>query len=151
VERFVGKVESPDGGSTAFVRVPPDVAARLGPAKRPPVTATLKGYAYRTTIAVYGGEPLLGVRREIREAAGIVLDESIEITLELDTAARTVEPPPELVDAFDREPELRLGFEALAFTDRKELAESITSAKRDATRQARVERALERLRSGRPA
>ena len=144
----MGKVESPDGGSTAFVRLPHSVVSHFGSGKRRPVRTTLKGYAYSTTIAIYGGESYIGVRREIREAAGIVLDESIEITVELDAAERTVEPPPELVAAFDREPDLRLAFEALSYTDRRELAESITSAKRETTRQTRVERALDQLRQG---
>jgi hypothetical protein len=144
--RFVGQVETPDGGSSAYVRLPADVVSSLGPAKRPPVVVTLNGYTYRTTVALYGGQSLLGVRREIRDAAGIAFDEPIEISVEVDTAERTVDVPPPLVDAFDAEPELRRAFERLSYTERKELVESIVNAKREETRHTRLARAIERLR-----
>src|ERR1700736_3476131 len=54
-----------------FIRVPPEVMTALGDKKRLPVKVTINGSTYRTTVAVYGGKFYLGVRREIREAAGV--------------------------------------------------------------------------------
>jgi hypothetical protein len=147
VPSFIGKVESPDGqGTQSFLELPPELVAALGRGKKPPIRLTLKGYTYRTTVAVYGGQYLVPVRREVREAAGIVFDEPIEVTVELDIDERTVDVPPELLSAFEVEPKLHAVFDGLSFTARKELVESITQAKRDETRRRRLAQALEQLR-----
>ena len=50
------------GGKTATgIRVPAEVVEALGKGKRPPILVTINGYTYRNTIAVYGGEYLVGV------------------------------------------------------------------------------------------
>jgi hypothetical protein len=69
---FVGKMESPDGnGTSSFIEIPAEIVAELGAGKtKPPVRVTLNGYTYPTTVAVYGGQYLVGVRREVREIPG---------------------------------------------------------------------------------
>jgi Bacteriocin-protection, YdeI or OmpD-Associated/Domain of unknown function (DUF1905) len=147
VPTFVGRVESPDGkGAQSFVELPPELVAGLGRGKKPPIKLTLKSYTYRTTVAVYGGQYLVPVRREVREAAGIIFDEPIEITVELDKDERTVDIPSQLTAAFEADPELRRAFDRLAFTARKELVGSLVTPKREDTRRRNLERALERLR-----
>jgi uncharacterized protein YdeI (YjbR/CyaY-like superfamily) len=49
--------------------------------------------------------------------------------------------------AFAEHPDLRARFDALAFTRRRELADPVAEARRQETRAARVERALDRLRA----
>jgi hypothetical protein len=147
VPTFTGKVVSPDGqGSQSFIELPVELVEKLGRGKRPRIKVTLKDYTLRTTVAVYGGQYFVGVRREVREAAGIVFDEPIEITVELDTDERTVDVPPDLLASFETDPSLRTAFDRLSFTARKEMAESITGAKRDDTRRRRLEQALAQLR-----
>lgn len=64
---FVAAVESPEGtGATSFLEIPPAVVTALGTGKRPKVVVNLNGYTYRTTIAVYGGQFYVPVRREVR-------------------------------------------------------------------------------------
>ena len=59
------------GGKTATgMRMPPEVVEELGAGKRPPVKVTINGYTYRSTIAVMGGEFMLGVSAEVRERGG---------------------------------------------------------------------------------
>jgi hypothetical protein len=147
VPTFTGKVVSPDGqGSQSFIELPAELVEKLGRGKKPPVKVTMKGYTLRTTVAVYGGQYFVGVRREVREAAGIVFDEPIEITVELDSDERTVDIPPDLFAVFEADPSLRSAFDRLSFTARREMAESISGAKREETRRQRLERALAQLR-----
>ena len=41
------------GGKTATgIEVPPEVVASMGTSKKPPVSVTIKGYSYRSTVAV---------------------------------------------------------------------------------------------------
>jgi Bacteriocin-protection, YdeI or OmpD-Associated/Domain of unknown function (DUF1905) len=137
-----------EGGDRPLVAIPFDVREAYGEA-RPPVRGTVNGHPFRTTVAVYGGVPYLGFRREVRDAAGIDLGQPVTIELERDDAPREVEPPPELAAALAADPAAAAAWEKLSFTHRREHAEAIEDAKREETRQRRVEKALEMLRGGR--
>lgn len=136
-----------ENGGT-FVEVPPDILAALGARKRPAVRVLINGVELRTTIAVYGGQSYIGVRRDIREAAEVAPGEAIEVSVELDDQPRTVELPDDLAAALDAEPEARRIFEGLSFTNRKEYVEWVKAAKRPATRQKRVTEAPNLLKNG---
>jgi uncharacterized protein YdeI (YjbR/CyaY-like superfamily) len=72
----------------------------------------------------------------------------VEVTGELDTAPRGVEVPQALASALAANPDAGAAFERLAFTHRKEYARWIAEARRDETRDRRVQQALEMLRTG---
>jgi len=73
--RFECRLESDQ--EACFIRVPPEVLTTLGQRKRAPVKVTINAYTYRTTIAVYGGKSYIGVRREVREAAGVAAGDQL--------------------------------------------------------------------------
>ena len=135
---------NPDG--VLLVEVPAGVVAALGQKKRVPVTVTLNGVSYRSTIAVYGGRFYLPARREIREAAKLAAGERAHVTLEADTAARTVAVPSDLGRAL-ASAKLRPAFDALSFTRRREHVEAVTGAKRPETRSARIAKVVSALRA----
>jgi hypothetical protein len=60
--RFQAVLEANDATSV-FVVLPPKIVAALGPRKRVPVRVTINNYTYPTTVAVYGGQSLLGFDR----------------------------------------------------------------------------------------
>jgi hypothetical protein len=134
----------PDG--VLLIEVPARVMAALGEKKRIPVNVTLNGVVYRSTIAVYGGKFFVPARKEIRDAAKLAPGERAHMTLETDTAARTVMVPSDLARAL-ASAKLRPAFDALSFTRRKEHVEAVTEAKRPETRVARIERVVKTLRS----
>ena len=117
---------------------------------RAPVRVTIGGFAFRTTVAVYGGRGLVGLNKANREGAGVAAGDRVTVEIALDTDPREVEVPPELARALEGEPALRAFFDGLSYTHRREYAEWITEAKRDETRRRRVERAVEMLREGVP-
>ena len=80
----------PDPGDVLLIEVPARVVAALSDKKRVPVNVTLNGVRYRSTIAVYGGKFYLPARKEVREAAKLAPGKRAHVTLEADTAARTV-------------------------------------------------------------
>ncbi|MDQ6691693.1 MAG: DUF1905 domain-containing protein, partial [Candidatus Dormibacteraeota bacterium] len=59
-----------NGKTACGIVVPEEVIASLGSSRRPAVRVTIKGYTYRTTVAHMGGEFLVGVSAERREARG---------------------------------------------------------------------------------
>jgi hypothetical protein len=139
-------VVHPDPDGVLLIEVPANVMAALSEKKRIPVNVTLNGISYRSTIAVYGGRFYVPARKEIREAAKLAAGRRVHVTLEADTAARTVMVPSDLARALASE-KLRPAFDALSFTRRKEHVASVTEAKRPETRAARVAKVVKSLRS----
>jgi Bacteriocin-protection, YdeI or OmpD-Associated/Domain of unknown function (DUF1905) len=138
----------PRGNACAVVLDDEQVAAVGEGAKRFPVVATVNGHTWRTSVARMGGEFLLGLNREVREGAGVQTSDEVDVSLELDTAPREVEVPEALATALAADPEAAAIYERLAFTHRKEYARWITEAKKDETRQRRVQQAVEMIRAG---
>jgi uncharacterized protein YdeI (YjbR/CyaY-like superfamily) len=95
-----------------------------------------------------GGEFLLGLNREVREAAGVAAGDEVAVIVTLDDQPRDVEVPEDLADALASVPEAKARFDKLAFTHRKEYVRWVTEAKRDDTRRRRVAQAVEMISAG---
>ena len=135
------------GRTATGLQVPDDVVAALGGGKRPPVTVTLGGYEYRTTVAPMGGAFWIPLAAEHREAAGLVAGQEVDVRVELDTAPREIPLPDDLAAALDDG--ARAFFDGLAPSHRKEWVRWVEEAKKPETRAARVEKAAEALKAGR--
>ncbi|MGW4488749.1 YdeI/OmpD-associated family protein [Amycolatopsis sp. NPDC004368] len=134
---FVTRIELGGRTATGFT-VPADVVAALDSGKRPRVLVTLGAHTYRSTIAVYGGALMLPLSVANREAAGVAAGDEVEVTVELDTAQRTVELPDDLAAALGAHPGARAAFDRLSHTAQRERAEGVASAKRPETRERRI-------------
>jgi len=145
--QFEGRLESDQGA--CFIRVPPHTLTALGEGKRAPVRVTLNGYTYRTTIAVYGGKSYIGVRREVREAAGVTAGDPLTVALEYDAEVRAVDLPQALSRVLEADAAAAAAFETLSYTRKKEFIQWVTGAKRAETQRRRMEQAVAMLR-GRP-
>ena len=137
------------GKTAAGVHVPPEVVAALGPSRKPAVRATINGFTYRSSVAVLGGEFMLGVPPEFRAGAGVAPGDEVEIELELDTAPREVMVPPDLAAAFRADPAAQRTFDALSYSNKRRLVEPITTAKAPATRERRIAKTVTLLHEGR--
>jgi hypothetical protein len=138
----------PRGPAAAIVLDDAQVAVVGEGAKRFPVVATVNGYRWRTSVARMGGEFLLGLNREVRQGAGVQASDEVDVTIELDVAPREVEVPDALAAALAADPQASASFERMAFTHRKEYARWVAEAKREQTRQRRVQQALQMIRAG---
>lgn len=145
METFEGTIVVNDGGG-AWVEVPGEVIAALGGGGRIPVRATFDGVAYRGSIASMGGCMALGILKGIRSELGKGDGDAVTVTVERDTAERTVEVPEDLAAALG-EAGLREAFDKLAYSHRREHVQAINDAKKPETRQRRIGKALEMLRS----
>jgi Bacteriocin-protection, YdeI or OmpD-Associated/Domain of unknown function (DUF1905) len=137
-------------GPAAAVVLDEEQVATVGQgAKRFPVRATVNEYTWRGSVARMKGEFLLGLNREVREAAGVEAGDTVSVTLAPDSEERTVDVPDDLAAALAGDAKAKAAFEALAYTHRKEFARWVGEAKREETRVRRAAEAIEMLREGR--
>jgi hypothetical protein len=118
--------------------VPPEAMGALGGSRRPAVTVTIGDYAYRSTVAPMGGQHLIPFAKEHRARTGLGPGDEVEVTLELDTAPRTVEVPTDLAAALAATPGAREAFDRLSYTLRKEHVRQVETAKAAETRERRI-------------
>lgn len=142
--RFTATIEL--GGRTATgIPVPEEVVLGLGRGKRVPVTVSIGGHTYRSTIAAYNGLYMLPLAAEHREAAGVVAGQEVEVDVEVDDAPREVDVPDDLASALDADETARAAFERLSYSNKRRIVLSIEGAKAAETRARRIDRALTEL------
>jgi hypothetical protein len=131
-----------DGDTTGFV-IPDTVVEALGQGKKPKVTVTINGkFSYPNTVAVMGGKYMIGVSKERRKLAGVAGGEMIEVTLELDTAPRVMEVPPDLQQALDKDKAAKAYFATLSYSNQRRHIDPINDAKTPETRARRIEKSV---------
>ncbi len=144
MKRFRAILETEEGSSFTFIVVPFNVKQVFGRA-RPPVKATINGYAYRSTLAPYSGVPYLPVSKSVRDGAQVKAGDTVRVTLQLDEESRVVKPPPDFARALKANPVAKTRWDQLSFTHQREYVEAIEKAKKSETRVRRIEKAIEQL------
>ena len=136
------------GGRTATgIRVPESVVAGLGQGRRPAVRVTVGGHTYRSTVAVMGGAFMIPLSAENRALAGVSAGDEVDVEVELDTAPREVEVPPDLAAALDADAAARSAFDALSYSNRRRWVLSVEDARTAQTRQRRIDKVVSTLRT----
>jgi hypothetical protein len=114
----------------------------------PKIAAVIAGQPYRGSLMPMGdGTYCLGVLKSIQDAAGVGFGDSVTVELELDTTPRVVEPPPDLAEAIAGNKAMAANWEKLSFTNKKEMALSLTEARKPETRERRLAAAIAKLRA----
>ena len=144
--RFTTTIEL-HGKTATGMEVPAEVLQALGCGRKPPVSVTIGGYTYRSTIGSMGGRSLIPLSAEHRTAAGVSAGDTVEVDVEVDDAPRVVEVPEDLASALAAEG-LTDRFDTLAFSHRKEHVRAVESAKAEATRTRRVAAVVAALQQG---
>lgn len=136
----------PFGPAAALELTDAEVDA-LGGGKRAAVLVTIGGRSARLRLAVMDGRNVIGLSKAARTQLGVEMDSDVEVDIALDTAERVVELPADLAAALAAEPGLRDAFDALAYSHRKEHVRSVSEAKRDETRQRRIDAVVAAVRA----
>ena len=96
-----------------------------------------------------GGEWWVGVNSEHRAASGLRAGDEVQVTLELDTAPRELEVPPELAAALDADPVAKAFFDGLSYSNKRVFTLSVEGTSNPETKARRVEKAIALMREGR--
>ena len=126
------------------LKVPTEAVAAMGKGKRPKVKVTLMGHTYRSTVAAYGDVFMLPLSAEHRKAAGVQAGDLVDVVIELDLEPRTVEVP-DVPAAALAEGGVMAIFDALSYTNRKEFARQVETAKAEETRNRRIAKIVSKL------
>ena len=141
-QKFRTELLKGDGDTTGFV-VPDKVVDALGQGKKPKVTVTINGkFSYPNTVAVMGGRYMIGISKDRRKLAGVSGGEMIDVTLELDTAPRVMEVPPDLQKALDKDKAAKAYFATLSYSNQRRHIDPINDAKTPETRVRRIEKSV---------
>ncbi|MCE1188503.1 MAG: YdeI/OmpD-associated family protein [Ignavibacteria bacterium] len=132
-------------GGGAYVEIPFDVKSEFGKS-RVKVLAHIDGIEYRgSLIKMKTTCHILGILKEIRGSLEKTIGDTVQIDLREDTFPRIVEIPGDVQLALQNNPEIEEYFHSLAYTHKREYVSWINSAKKDATRAARLVKMMELL------
>ncbi len=150
VKKFTAVLEDP--GLTvdaAFISFPYDVPQLFGTRGQVKVKVTFDGYPYRGILSVMGGgKHAILVRKDVRQAISKNVGDTVKVVVEQDLEERVVELPKSLHDLLEKKPKAKTFFDTLSFTNRKEYAVWIASAKKEETLLKRLDATIDKLMHG---
>jgi hypothetical protein len=144
---FTVKLEG-KGTSVAWLNAPFDVVKIFGTRARVPVRGTINGFAFRSSLMPMAGCHGMAINKTMREGAGVKAGETVRVVMERDEGERTVEAPALLKKEMAKSKTAQASWKKLSFTNKKEIALSISSAKQEETRQRRLAKAMNILKTG---
>ncbi len=145
--RFKAVLKPDPTGVGTFIEVPRELNEKLGLKGRPKIQAVIAGHPYRGSLMPTGdGSFCLGVLKSIQESAGLKRSDTITVEIGLDTSPRLIELPEELAQLIARDKTAAATWEKLSYTNKKEMALSISEAKKPETKERRLAAAIKKLR-----
>lgn len=138
-----------NGKTATGIQLPEDVLSALGAGKRPPISVTINGYTYRTSVGAMGGVFMIPVTAEVRQRAGVAAGDVVDVDIALDTQPREVIVPADLAEALTDAPDAKQFFEGLSYSEKRRLVIPIEEAKTPETRARRITKTIASLRAGR--
>jgi uncharacterized protein YdeI (YjbR/CyaY-like superfamily) len=111
----------------------------FGTSGRVPVLVDFDGQPYRGSMVRMDTIcHILPVLKAIREKIHKNIGDTVQVVLELDDQPRIIEPPQDLIKAFQQNPVAGERFKHLSYTHQREYVQWIEEAKRQPTRERRI-------------
>jgi hypothetical protein len=146
--KFNIKLDGMESSEVAALNAPFDVEETFGTRARVPVKGTINGFPFRSSLMPMGGCHRMVVNKSIRDGAGVKAGDTVSVVMERDEAERTVDPPPVLKQELAKSKAAQANWEKQSFTNRKEMARSITEVKQEETRIRRLAKVMDFLKNG---
>ena len=135
--------------NSTYVNFPFDVEKEFGAKGQVKVKATFDKVDYRGSLArMKSPTHWLGITQAIRKKLGKEAGETVHVRILRDTEKRIVEIPEDLKAEFKKHPRATEFYNTLSFTNQKEYAQWISSAKKEKTRTERLSQTIDRLNQG---
>jgi hypothetical protein len=148
VYEFDGRLKKHDYLDATYIEFPYDVEKEFGTRGQVKISARFDGIEYRGSLAKMGHHcHRVGVTQSVRKKIGKHPGDLVHVVLRKDDRPRVVDIPPELKEVLSVHPDIAAFFDTLSYTHRKEYARRIAEAKKEETRQRRLNKAVEMLRN----
>lgn len=134
--------------NAACVLFPYHVKECFGTKGQVKINATFDGVPYRGSLANMGFGHIVIIRKDVKSQIGKGYGETVHVTIQKDIAERIVEVPSELKNALQINPVAEAFYNSLSYSNRKEYASWIKSAKRQETKDKRLSKTIEMLLNG---
>ncbi|MGA1986381.1 MAG: YdeI/OmpD-associated family protein [Candidatus Sulfotelmatobacter sp.] len=146
--RFQAKIQGREAGVVAAIMPPVDVIEYFGTRARVPIRGTINGFTFRSSLMPCGNVRMMPVNKALCHGAGVKPGDTVDVVMERDAEARTVEAPAELKRELAKSRKAQERWDELAFTHKKEIAISISAAKQEETRKRRLAKVMQVLKTG---
>lgn len=135
--------------NSGYIEFPYDVFTEFGKKGQVKVKVYFDGFEYRGSL-VKMGTPchIIGLNTKVREAINKKQGDTVHVVLTQDTDERIIDIPDDFDLVMLENQAVKLFFENLSFTNRKEYLEWITSAKKPETRAIRISKSIVMLKTG---
>lgn len=135
--------------NSGYIEFPFDAEKEFGKKGQVKVKAVFDGFEYRGSL-IKMGTPchIIGLNKKVRDAIGKQPGDTVQVVITEDKEERHVELPVDFEQALHENRVAKTAFEKLSFTNRREYAGWIISAKRQETRELRLIKSLEFLLAG---
>ena len=145
--RFRVKLMGHGSMETAVLKPPFDVVEVFGRKGRVPVSGTINGFPFRSSLMNMRVGHMMVVNADLRAVAKCKAGDTVSVVMELDDAPRVVELPTHLKKILAGDPDANDAWAKLSFTHQKEHVRAIADAKRPETREKRIAAIMEMLRT----
>ncbi|MEZ5188916.1 MAG: YdeI/OmpD-associated family protein [Microbacterium sp.] len=132
----------PANGPATAIELTEAQVDELGGGKRAAVRVRIGDREARLRLGVMGGKNLVGLSKAARAELGVEIGDTVDAEIELDADDRVIEVPTDLASALDVAG-AHAAFDALSPSRRKEFVRGIVEAKQPATRERRVQAAVD--------
>ena len=143
--KFEAEIKKHDGKDATYIEIPFDVEKEFG-AKRVKVKAKFDSEEYRGSI-VRMGMPcyIIGITKDIRNKIGKSYGDIISVEVEKDEEERIIDIPMEFEEKLKLNDLAYKFFKSLSYSQKRKYVQWISSAKKEETKQKRIEEALIKL------
>lgn len=148
LHKFKAKLVGVEGYDSAALRPPFDVVEVFGRKGRVPVKGTLNGFPFRSSLMNMGEGHCMVVNAEMRTGAKCKAGDTVKVVMELDTEERKIEVPAYLKKIINSDAQAKERWATLSFTHQKEYVREIEGAKREDTRERRIDQMMDALHRG---
>jgi hypothetical protein len=145
-QKFTAEILKDDDTSGCAIVIPFDPKELFGRV-RVPVTVTVNGYTYTSTICALDGRYWIPVNKTVREGAKVAAGEKVKVEVAEDAAPRVVKAPADLAKLLKADAKLKAAWEKLSFSHKREHVGALEEAKKPETRARRLEKLTEALRA----
>ncbi|MGL4571370.1 MAG: YdeI/OmpD-associated family protein [Clostridium sp.] len=145
MKEFKGILKKIPDKNASYIEIPFDVFEVYGK-KRVKVKATFDGVEYRGSLVKMGTDcHIIGVTKEMRDKINKTFNDTIDVTLTEDIEERTITIPDDFNLKLKENSFANDFFSSLSFSAKKKYILWITSAKKELTRNNRIEISIEKL------